>query len=245
MAQTKNIRIVADQKVHEIVLREGPAINPKEKKFQILTGTIDSPRKYNDKRTVDVKKALVIIDDNNECSKITLICDQAGEINKDGRYCDTIIGKIETHPSLLALPINNSKPFSIDEFRTWIRQNAQVFSTFDEHAALTTNLSKVKMTIVSILEKEKDLKGNSKNSLNQTLNADLKQSFSVTIPILKGGPKQVFKVDICLQVEGNGIVIWLESNEMKKLIAGQVEAQIQNEKVYFEGKGFCVIYEAK
>lgn len=242
--EKEGVKVVLPEGTKEITIRDGKAIDPKEKARVILVGTIEAPRKFAEKRTIEKTKALVIIDDQQGNSTITLITDEHGELDNAGNSSDKITGKIETHQALKDLPINNDKNMSLDDFRTWVRKNAQAFASFDEHKALTANLVKFTGTVQKIIKGEKDTRGNSLVMDETTLKSDLKESFCVGVPILKGGPKESFVVDICMSAHGNGVSFWLESNDLKKLMDERITAKINEEKKYFEDEGYCIIYKA-
>jgi hypothetical protein len=242
--EDKKIVVNAGPGTNEIVIREGAAINPRGSKRVIVTGILETPRKYDEKRNLNTEKALVIIDDCNENSKIILIADEHGAFDENKEYSDILTGIIEMHDTLKNLPVNNDKTMGLDELRIWVRKNAQLFASHDEHLKLTGNLVKFKGRVETIIEGEKDTRGNSKDLLQRTLESDLMHDFMLNVPILKGDGKHPFKVDICCEAKGNGVVFWFESNALKELIEKLIGDSIAAEKKYFEERGFCILYKA-
>lgn len=242
--EDKKIVVNAAPGTNEIIIREGDAINPRGSKRVIVTGILETPRKYDEKRKLATDKALVIIDDCNENSKIILIADEHGEFDVNKEYSDILTGIIEMHETLKALPVNNDKVVGLDDLRVWVRKNAHLFASHDEHLKLTGNLVKFKGRVETIIEGEKDTRGNSKDLLQRTLESDLMQNFMLNVPILKGGEKHPFRVDICCEAKGNGVVFWFESNNLKELTEKLIADKIKEEKTYFEERGFCILYKA-
>lgn len=203
-----------------------------------ITGTLTAPRSFIDKREIDPKKAVIVINEMLDKSEIHLHSDQ------DDNYCHEIIGRLELHPLFKELPINNDKTMSIDDFRIWVRKNKYLFASNDEHLALTSNLTGFKAKVDRTIADEKDTRGNSNDALQIAVTTDLKNDFTLMVPVIKSGEKEAIKVDICIMAQGNGVVIWLESNSVKQLLLDKVSISLKTEADYFTGKGFCVIYKA-
>lgn len=238
---TSRTTIVLPEGTKEFTLREGIAIDPnapdQKPRKHMITGTIEAPRAYMEKREVDKKKALVIINDNMEKSKILLIVDQLNH------YSDEITGKIELHPMFQELPVNSGKSFTHEQLRDWVKSNAHVFVTHDEYVNFLQELGKFKAKVDQAIEHEKNERGSFKTHIEKHVETNMRTDFKLNVPLLKGGEKKIFSANICITHANNACIFTLESPVLRQMILDEIETRISKERKYFEEKELCIIYE--
>lgn len=218
-----------------LTVRQGKAEDPREfvKKLDIV-GTLDSPKRFAEKRsgTFDPLKTHVIA--NREKGTILLV------INETDKHATTVLGKIEQTEWLKKLNINTTKQYGLKEL-------AQLLKTYVMFFADTAQESgeSICMVIVSalrnfsakinteIVDKTGDRGELTKLFERKMESHNIPESFYLKMPIFKGFNEVEFKVDICFQCRDAAVYAWLESNELTKLIQNlaneAIDAQISSE----------------
>lgn len=195
------------------------------------SGIIKAPADwYTGKVTneLEIKKSDITI--VAEPLSIKLICN---EFNEEIRY--VITGTLEESKDLKAFGINTSRKYTNSELAQLLKMNRYHFKKMDENHLIVKNLNQFKAKVVQEIENANDFKGNKKMLFEQQVDAELKLSFKLDIPLYSGEPKSVFSVDIEFDVTDGGVTYWLSSPELKDLQTKDGNSIIGRELKRFEG----------
>lgn len=161
-----------------------------------LSGTIDSPFAYLEKRKgeIDLKKCYLVI--NRKDMKILLVVNESDQLN-----IATIIGKLEMHPDFEKFAINTGNTWSSFELAELIKMNRSFFSSKETAAKLVSQLRDFKAKVDKVVENFKDDKANFNIKRAQAVETNLPPDFNITIPVFKGQLKQNISVEINIHPE--------------------------------------------
>lgn len=213
------IKIDLQPAAGELVIREGAALQLKPPSKISITGNINAPKEYLDKRTainglvlqrLAKESAIIIVDEDK--GTITLMLDPE---NADGTV---IIVSLEPTEYLQQFHINGSRSFTQTELVKILRFSKQLFETPDKHEALLKAYQSFDFTASIKSAQEADLRGNKSNSLQKIIKTNLPEDFILSLPIFKGQPRESFRVEICYDTSDASIKFWFESPELKALI---------------------------
>jgi len=210
--QKINITLAEGQK--ELVIREGKAQEIKEPVKLDITGTIQSPKEWLEKRKesnqFEAKNCHVIFSYEKMFIKLF--------VNETDHYRSIITGKAEVNPDLAKFGINTDKTWTKDQLKSFLKMNRAFFRDRDENLQMVTNLEKFSASVKAQLDMHKDDRGNSKNNAEIKVDTNLNMSFILKMPAFIGQTDIEFKVEICLDVRDAGLTIWLESPELQEAI---------------------------
>lgn len=178
-------------KVCELIFREGKALPALEPLKVVITGNIDSPFRFLQKRVneIDQKSAIVIV--NREEVWIKLTYNEADPYNQG-----QITGVIAEHPTFKKFGINRGRYVTTYEMAELIKMNRSAFENRQEAMKLVSALKNFKGKVEKDMEKNNDDRGNRKVLLQQTVESNVPESFKVVMPIFKGMPKETFEVEV-------------------------------------------------
>ncbi len=196
----------------EIIVREGQAIPHYEPKIINISGTIEAPGNFIEKRRGLHDKDGVNVTFNRSEMRITLTLDEREH------FSTTITGKMQTNPDLDNYGINKEKYYTIADLQKFLRMRRSHFTDRDKNAIIVTNLSKFKASISTELEQMKSNRGEEKQLKETKISTDLAMDFDLELPIFKGGQKKKFKVEICFEVRDAAVTVWLESPELQEIM---------------------------
>ena len=98
--QPKDLNITVENGIKKVEVLIGSALEPKEPQKVEITGTLDAPLRWLEKRVpeIDQKKAHIVVDREKMCIRLAM---------DENNYYRTIIeGRLQLHPSFLKLGIN-------------------------------------------------------------------------------------------------------------------------------------------
>ncbi|WP_303223973.1 hypothetical protein [Butyricimonas faecihominis] len=186
----ENLHVKVENGVKAIVIREGKALELKEPRIINISGVLDSPLKWLEKRinTIDMLKSNIIVD--RDKMTITLTIEETEHYNK------TITGKLELHPDFLKFGINSGQYRTAIEMSEFIKMNRAHFDNRQAALDLTAKLKNFKAKINKSVEEEYNLnKGDKRLLTNQAVESNIPESFKVNLPIFKGTPKKELEVE--------------------------------------------------
>lgn len=218
-----------DESTKEIIIREGSAAKIYEKQHVTLTGTIDAPRKFYEKRATEHKPLKSHVTYSREHMKIVMVLDE------DDHFKTTITGKLELNPDFTEFGVNKQKYYTINELMQFLKMRKYFFADVDQNMKIVSNLSKFRASVQTQLEQEKDTRGNAKNNYERTVNTDLAMDFELFVPIFKGSPASKFRVEIGFEVNDASVRVWLESAELQELVLRYRDEIIDKELKTFDG----------
>lgn len=174
----------------EMVIRTGKALELKEPLGVRITGIIDTPLRWLQKRNtiIDQKQCNIIVDRESMTILLTI-----GEHNY---YNDTIAGQLILSEEFKKFGINQGNYITGIELSDLIRMNRSCFESKTKAMELVTIMRNFKATITTQIEASDDKKGNTAQLRRQTVEGNQPPSFELNIPIFKGKAKQNFTVEI-------------------------------------------------
>jgi hypothetical protein len=194
-----------------ITIRTGEAHKVYDPESLHITGVIDSPLRWLEKRkpTIDLYQCSVIVDRDNMSIGI--------RINEHDHFADTIYGKLTLSQEFQKFGINSGEYTTGLELSDLIRMNRSCFESKAKAMELVTIMRNFKATITKEIEVNDDKKGNRLAHLRQVIDGNQPPAFDLVIPIFKGQPRQKFTVEI--DIDPDTLKATLVSPDAQDLIA--------------------------
>lgn len=175
---------------HTLTFLTGKALEPKEPQTVCLSGVIEAPLKWLEKRSGIIDHAQCHVSFDRESMIIGLT------INEHDYYSDGITGRLLISPEFKKFGINEGKYMTGIELSDLIRMNRTYFESKNKAMELVTIMRNFKATVTKEIEANDDKKGNRMAYVRQVVEGNQPPSFDLNIPIFKGQPKQQFTVEI-------------------------------------------------
>lgn len=186
-----------------VIVRTGEAgpVLPIRKALSV-TGNIDTPLCYlknppllfsietNDERHVysAFEMSKLIVDRDN--LKMSL------EVDSGMPWEQKYIGVIQVSAIFKEFGINSGKSRTTFELADFIKMNRSYFETKDTAMALVSTLRNFKAKVDKELENSDDNRGNKRLFVNQIVESNIPETFTLLMPIFKGGPVEPIEVEI-------------------------------------------------
>lgn len=197
----------------EIVIRTGKALELKEPIGVTITGIIDTPLRWLERRNTIIDQEQCYIHVDRESMEIFLTI---GEHNQDK---DVIGGRLMLSEEFKKFGINMGNYITGMELSDLIRMNRSCFESKTKAMELVTIMRNFKATITTQIEASDDKKGNTAQLRRQTVEGNQPPSFELNIPIFKGMEKQHFTVEI--DIDPDTLQATLVSPDAQDLIVEQ------------------------
>jgi len=237
-----HLSIEAKDGVAEIIHRYGSAKEIKEPKSLDISGSIEAPGEYFERRhdIIDMDKAhLEVWQDKG---KIKLDCDPQAP---DGNV--TVTGKMHVNPLLAAMDINKfgQSKRGEDDFVLMLKESRRLFTDPKVCMNLVDKISNIDYQVGLEIEKNDDERGSKKNYFEQHCNAELPESFDLTTNIFVASKDEIqehtFQVELKFHYSGQ-LYFWLESFQLQEIKDEVMEEMLGDEILKFDGK-IPVIYK--
>lgn len=206
----------------EFTFREGKALDLKEPLQVNICGTIDAPARWLETRNrinmINQKSGHIIV--NREQLMIMLKCDE------NNAYGSTITGKLEESEEYKKFGINGGEYITSFEMAESIKMNRTFFENRQFAMNLVTQLRNFKAKVDKDLEHSDDTRGNRKILVNQIVESNLPEAFSLIIPVFKGQEKQ--KVECEVYVNPDDFTCTLVSPEANDIIQEERDDMINS-----------------
>jgi len=194
-----------------------------------LSGVISAPSAfYNKRKHLHNKDECHVIFDKS-AGTIKLVVNETVTLSN---Y--EVTGTVIKNPDLDDFGINEQKVFSVKELMQVLKFNRVHFVDKDDNAKIVASLQNFKAVVEKTIEDHNDQRGNENKQKIQKLETGLKENFVLAMPLYKGGDTKTFTVDILCQITDGGIVVWLESRDLKELGVNSMNAIIDSELKNFE-----------
>lgn len=227
----------------EFTIREGDAprvrvVDPIKYTFD---GLLNAPGLYYQKRVAandkyfDAAKAVVEVDYDNRT--IRLLVDPT---NPDA---DIVTGKIFSESTLAPFRINAGSVWKPRDLGVFLRRNRQYFEDITTGAQLISELLTLKVKTDGQIEVSNDDRGNKTNLFSQKAVTNIPVSFTLNMPILSGGKKRPFIVDIHLDVNGSSVDISLESIDLTEKTIDAIISEMDGQVSLFAESGIPIVYK--
>lgn len=165
----------------EVIMREGEALPLHEPVKVEISGVLDSPARWLEKRPElqqITNKCHVRVD--REMLLIVL------QINENAYYGTMIKGTLSLTDAFRKFHINDGHSFTLVELAKLFKMNRSFFETKQKAMELVTTLQNFKGKVNKDLEASNDNRGNKKVDFVQAVESNLPEAFTLHMPIFKG-----------------------------------------------------------
>ena len=195
--------------MNEVIIREGAApkvLDPKAPVKMNVNGTINAPFEYLSKRIdcINQKDCHIIV--NREKITIELVVNEADEYTRG-----TIAGTLQYHPKFEEFGINTGKVWSPFDFAMFCKMNRAFFADKNVNMSLVSACKNFTAKVNNQIERAIQENGNRTDNFAQVVNSNLPESFTLSIPIFKGGKKQDLVVETFAKIDGRNVAFVLLS----------------------------------
>lgn len=202
----------------ETIIRFGDALPLQEPKAVSISGTIDAPARWVEKRKDDIVSADAHVLVDRDHMSITLKTDE------NSSYSDQIVGVLTLSSEMQEFGINTGESMSCFDMADRIKQLRTYFETQQEAMKLVTELRNFKAKIDKELELNDDKRGNQMIFKAQTVESNLPKSFNVNMPIFKGTEKRTFEVEV--EINPNDLSCTLVSPDAHDIVVQERDSQM-------------------
>jgi len=129
---------------------------------------------------------------------------------------DKYVSALVLSKELKEFGINTGKDYTTFELAQFIKMNRTCFESKSKAMELVSILQNFKAKVDKDIENADDTRGNKKLLLQQTVDSNVPESFSLTIPIFKGIEPQTIEVEI--MIDAQDLSCQLVSPEAKDFI---------------------------
>lgn len=174
----------------EITIREGKALPVHEPERVCISGTIDAPARWLERRvdTLNQKACHVVVD--RDAMTITLQCDE------NNYYGTQICGKLTISPEFELFGINKGEYKTHFELAELIKMNRTYFENRSVAMKLVTELQNFKAKVDKEIEQSDNNRGDRRILLHQAVQHNLPEAFTLFLPIFKSTPTQSIQVEV-------------------------------------------------
>jgi hypothetical protein len=219
------VKTMLENGVVELTIRNGEALKELRDENVTISGAIDAPSRFIDKRNTEFNKLKSHTFVNRDEKSITTI------INENLAYSRVVVvGKIKISKEFEDLGINSGKQYSPAQLSQKLKFMRSCFPNKIEHAQIVNTLRNIKATINKKMEDLKDERGNASKMFEQTVESNMPDSFEIEIPLIKGEEKIKFNLNVILEATGGSdISATLESIDAQEMIDEITERRIDEE----------------
>ena len=192
----------------EIIWRNGKAANqlePKEPQPVNITGTIESPLRWLEKRVslIDQKQANVAV--NRDEMSISLV-------DKETDYYNNAVkGELKPSKEMVEFGINSDKSWEPIKLSKFLKMHRAFFTDKSENMMLVSTLKNFKAKVNQDIERSKEENGSKIDNYSQVVDSNLPKSFKLFIPLFKGFACEEIEVEIYADVDGRDVSLTLVS----------------------------------
>jgi len=192
----------------EVVVREGEApkaLDPKYPTPVNITGTIDSPLRWLEKRInlIYQKQANITVDRDN--MSISLVDNERDFFNNGIR------GFLVISKEMQEFGINTDKKWDPIKLSQFLKMHRAFFTDKSENMMLVSILKNFKAKVNLDVERSKDENGSKVDNYSQVVDSNLPKSFKLNIPLFKGSEYEEIEVEIYADIDGRDISLSLVS----------------------------------
>jgi hypothetical protein len=190
-----NIKVTMDGDT--LTIREGAALELMQPVKLELSGVLDSPRKWIEKRVETFSHLSAGITVNREKMSISL------RIDEKNYFSDSIKGAITLSPEFTKWGINNDQvQYHSHELALKIKMNRSQFSSIEKATELVTIFQNLKAKVQREIDQSDNQRGNVKKNYSQVVHdLSIPESFAINVPLFKGDAKREIKVEIVIDPE--------------------------------------------
>jgi len=214
------LKINIEKEEGRVFIYEGAAPVIQNPNIIGITGTIDAPQRWLEKRTSEIAplNAHILVD--REKLTITL------NMEDKNAFGDSITGKAEFHPAFVRFGINNGNYKTPQEMAQLFKMNRSHFENQGAAMKLVTELQNFKAKIASEIEKSDNNRGDKRELQAQKVNSNLPEGFNLCLPIFKGQKKTTIAVEV--YINPNDLTCTLVSPDANDQIESFRDSMIDN-----------------
>jgi hypothetical protein len=194
-------------------IRFGEALPLKEPKAVSISGTIDTPARWVEKRKDGIAQADAHVLVDRDKMSITL------NIDENSAYSDQVTGTLTLSSEMQEFGINTGEYMSCFDMSDRIKQLRSYFETQQEAMKLVSELRNFKAKIDKELELSDDKRGNQRILKSQFVESNLPKDFKIQLPIFKGMKKETIQVEV--EINPNDLSCTLVSPEAHDIVIQQ------------------------
>lgn len=192
----------------EVVLREGEApvvLDPKEPERVVISGTIDTPFRWLEKRIelINQKASNIIV--NRDVMGIALTVDETNYYQSDIR------GELKTSKEMMEFGINAEKKWEPIKLSKFLKMHRAFFTDKSQNMMLVSTLKNFKAKVNQDIERSKEENGSKVDNYSQVVDSNLPKSFKLNVPLFKGFACEEIEVEIYADVDGRDVSLSLVS----------------------------------
>ena len=192
----------------EVVLREGEApelLEIKEPERVVISGTIDTPFRWLEKRIelINQKASNIIV--NRDVMGIALTVDETNYYKSDIR------GELKTSKEMMEFGINTEKKWEPIKLSKFLKMHRAFFTDKSQNMMLVSTLKNFKAKVNQDIERSKEENGSKVDNYSQVVDSNLPKSFKLNIPLFKGFACEEIEVEIYADVDGRDVSLSLVS----------------------------------
>ncbi len=192
----------------EVVLREGEApelLEIKEPEKVVISGTIDTPFRWLEKRIelINQKASNIIV--NRDVMGIALTVDETNYYQSDIR------GELKTSKEMMEFGINTEKKWEPIKLSKFVKMHRAFFTDKSQNMMLVSTLKNFKAKVNQDIERSKEENGSKVDNYSQVVDSNLPKSFKLNIPLFKGFACEEIEVEIYADVDGRDVTLSLVS----------------------------------
>lgn len=192
----------------EVVLREGEApelLEIKEPERVVISGTIDTPFRWLEKRIelINQKASNIIV--NRDVMGIALTVDETNYYQSDIR------GELKTSKEMMEFGINTEKKWEPIKLSKFLKMHRAFFTDKSQNMMLVSTLKNFKAKVNQDIERSKEENGSKVDNYSQVVDSNLPKSFKLNIPLFKGFANEEIEVEIYADVDGRDVSLSLVS----------------------------------
>lgn len=192
----------------EVVLREGEApelLEIKEPERVVISGTIDTPFRWLEKRIelINQKASNIIV--NRDVMGIALTVDETNYYQSDIR------GELKTSKGMMEFGINTEKKWEPIKLSKFLKMHRAFFTDKSQNMMLVSTLKNFKAKVNQDIERSKEENGSKVDNYSQVVVSNLPKSFKLNIPLFKGFACEEIEVEIYADVDGRDVSLSLVS----------------------------------
>ena len=192
----------------EVVLREGEApelLEIKEPERVVISGTIDTPFRWLEKRIelINQKASNIIV--NRDVMGIALTVDETNYYQSDIR------GELKTSKGMMEFGINTEKKWEPIKLSKFLKMHRAFFTDKSQNMMLVSTLKNFTAKVNQDIERSKEENGSKVDNYSQVVDSNLPKSFKLNIPLFKGFACEEIEVEIYADVDGRDVSLSLVS----------------------------------
>jgi hypothetical protein len=195
MGNIVDVKIIPENDT--LIIREGKAMELKEPLMVEISGILDSPRRWIEKRISEFncREAAAFV--NRDKMSIRLIIDEKNF------YRDVIIGSITPSPEFTKWGINNEEvKYHSQELAVKIKMNRYQFVSLEKATELVTIFQNLKAKVQREIDQSDNTRGTVKKNYSQVVSEmSIPEGFSLITPLFKGDIRREIKVEIVIDAD--------------------------------------------